>query len=137
MDDCIINECIKSTSGLFIELYEKWFNVIFRTCVILDIWLIGYIKPINKTKVGSPKYVDLLLWVSAIFNERLNLFSENFMILNKRQCGFRKCYSTIDNVYVTRTLFEVLKLKRKNKKVWRIRRFRKGVWHDLARRAVV
>lgn len=49
-DDSIINEYIKSTSGLFIEFYKKLFNVIFFTGIILDSWLIGYIKPVYKKR---------------------------------------------------------------------------------------
>jgi hypothetical protein len=43
-EDHIINEYIKSTSGLFFPIYEKIFNLIFETGFLPDIWLIGSIK---------------------------------------------------------------------------------------------
>ena len=52
-EDHIINEYIKSTSGLFLPIYEKIFNLIFETGFLPDIWLIGSIKPIYKNK-GNP-----------------------------------------------------------------------------------
>ena len=61
-----------------------------------------------------------------------------FFILNENQCGFRKGYSTLDNLFVLFTFFEILKNK-KNKmfcafidfekafdKVWR-----DGLWYKL------
>jgi hypothetical protein len=40
-------------------------------------------------------------------------FSEKFSILNENQSGFRKGYSTIDNIFVLYAFFELLKLKKK------------------------
>jgi uncharacterized protein YktB (UPF0637 family) len=40
-EDQIIIEYIKSTSGLFLPIYEKIFNLIFETGFLPDIWLIG------------------------------------------------------------------------------------------------
>jgi hypothetical protein len=44
---------------------------------------------------------------------RLNAFSEKISILNENQSGFRKGYSTIDNIFVLYAFFELLKLKKK------------------------
>jgi hypothetical protein len=49
-DNCIINEYIKSTSNQFIEVYEKLFNLIFKSGVIQEIWVSGTIKPFYKNK---------------------------------------------------------------------------------------
>jgi hypothetical protein len=44
-EDHIINEYIKSTSGLFLPIYENIFNLIFETGFLPDIWLINrYIR---------------------------------------------------------------------------------------------
>ena len=45
-DDEIINEYIKSTSNIFMPVYEKLFNIIFNTGIIPEYWLLGNIKPI-------------------------------------------------------------------------------------------
>jgi hypothetical protein len=57
-DDCIINEYIKSTSNQFIELYEKLFNLIFKSGTIPEMWVSGTIKPFYKNKGDkfNPKY---------------------------------------------------------------------------------
>ena len=75
---------------------------------------------------------------TAVLSERLTKYSDDFFILNENQCGFRKGYSTLDNVFVLFNFFEILKNK-KNKmfcafidfekafdKVWR-----DGLWYKL------
>ena len=47
-EDEIINEYIKSTSNRFIHIYEKLFNIILDTGILLQSWLNGIIKPIYK-----------------------------------------------------------------------------------------
>ena len=53
-----INEYIKSTSNQFIELYEKLFNLIFKSGTIPEMWVSGTIKPFYKNKGDkfNPKY---------------------------------------------------------------------------------
>jgi hypothetical protein len=48
-----------------------------------------------------------------VLNNRLNTFSDEFLLLNENQTGFRKKYSTLDNTFVIYGLFELLKLKKK------------------------
>jgi hypothetical protein len=36
---------------------------------------------------------------TAILNNRLNTYSESFLLLNENQCGFREGYSTLDCIY--------------------------------------
>jgi hypothetical protein len=50
---------------------------------------------------------------TAVLLTRLNAFSEKCSILNENQSGFRKGYSTIDNIFVLYAFFELLKLKKK------------------------
>ena len=88
---------------------ESLFNIIFETGIISDSWLVGYIKPIYKNKGDKldPKHfrpITILSCVSklfmAILNERLNKFSDDFLILCENQTGFRKGYSKIDNLFI-------------------------------------
>ena len=44
---------------------------------------------------------------------RLNHYSEQFSVLNENQCGFRKGYSTVDNIFVLHSFFELIKVKKK------------------------
>ena len=43
-DDLIINEYIKSTCDKFISIYEKLFNLIFKTGIVPKSWIMGIIK---------------------------------------------------------------------------------------------
>ena len=96
-DDHVINEYIQSTSDKMIDVYIELFNIIFETGIIPDSWLVGYIKPIYKNKGDKldPKNfrpITILCCVSklftAILNERLNKFSDDFLILCENQTGF-------------------------------------------------
>jgi hypothetical protein len=58
-----------------------------------------------------------------MLNERLNKFSDDFFILSENQTGFRKGYSTIDNLFIVHSFFEILK-KKKKKNVLLFYRFR-------------
>ena len=146
-EDHIINEYIKSTYQLFISIYEKLFNIIFDHDVIPDIWLVGYIKPLYKNKGNKfdPKNYRPITILSclgklftAILNERLNKYSEEFFVVKENQCGFRKGYSTTDNLFTLFSFFEILKRKKKKlycafidfekafDKVWR-----EDLWYKL------
>jgi hypothetical protein len=107
-EDEIINEYIKSTVNQFINVYEKLFNVIFDNDIMPSSWLIGMIKPTYKNKGDKfdPKNYRPITIVSclgklftAILNGRLTEFSESFSVLSENQSGFRKGYSTSDNMF--------------------------------------
>jgi hypothetical protein len=107
----------KSTSDKMIDVYIELFNIIFETGIIPDSWLVGYIKPIytNKGDKLDPtnfRPVTILRCVSklftAILNERLNKLSGDFFILCENQTGFRIGYSTIDNLFIVHSFFEIL-----------------------------
>ena len=75
---------------------------------------------------------------TALLNNRLNKFSDDFRIIKENQAGFRKHYSTADNIFVIHILFEILKTYKKKlfcafidfekafDTVWR-----EGLWHKL------
>ena len=143
-EDYITNEYIKATATQFINIYEKLFNVIFYTGIIPDIWLIGSIKPIFKNKgikydPNNFRPITILSCLGKLFtsilNDKLNTFSEEFKVLSESQCGFRKQYSTIDNIFILYSFFECLKSKNKKifcafekafDKVWR-----EALWYKL------
>ena len=122
-DDFIINEYIKSYIDVILPVYHiKMFNCIFSSGIVPDIWLLGNIKPIYKNKGDplNPKYVRSITILScfgklftSILLKRLNHYSEQFSVLNESQCGFRKGYSTVDNIFVLHSFFELIKLKKK------------------------
>lgn len=75
---------------------------------------------------------------TAVLTERLSKFSDEFLIINENQCGFRKDYSTTDNLFTLYAFFELLSKKKKKlycafidfekafDKVWR-----EGLWYKL------
>ena len=140
-EDYVVNEYIKSTSELFLPTYEKIFNAIFNSGVMPDIWLVGNIKPIYKNK-GNPldpknfRPITILSCLgklfTAILNERLCRFSEEALLMNENQFGFRKSYSTTDSFFHIIFVFWDLK-KKKEKTVLCLCRLRKGFWHGMER----
>ena len=50
---------------------------------------------------------------TVVLTERLNKYSENLLILNENQCGFRQGYCTMDNIFMLYAFFDLLKRKKK------------------------
>ena len=86
-----------------------------------DVWLVGNIKLIYKNK-GNPldpknfRPITILSCLgklfTAILNERLCHFSEEALLMNENQFGFRKSYSTTDGFFTLFSFFEILKNKK-------------------------
>ena len=109
--------------------------------------IIGNIIPIykNKGNIENPENYRPITILSclgklftAIINTRLNAFSDERYLITHSQAGFRKGFSTSDNLFIIQSLIDILKSK--NKKlycafvdfkqafdtVWR-----KGLWYKL------
>ena len=69
VEDEIINESHQIVP-LFIDIYEKLFNIIFDTGILPQSWLNGIIKPIYKNKgdVKDPKNYRPITIVSCLGN---------------------------------------------------------------------
>ena len=114
--DDVVNEYIKSTKDLFMPLYLKLFNLILDSGVIPEIWLSGIIVPIYKNR-GDPSNPDsyrgitLLSCVGKLFtsilNTRLSKYADLLEIIPDSQAGFRKGYSTLDNIFCLHVLVEI------------------------------
>ena len=111
--DEILNEFIKCSIDIMIPLYIKLFNKVLDTGEIPDDWLTGMIIPIYKNKgskedANNYRGITLLSCVgklfTAILNQRLTEFCDNNLILKEIQAGFRKGYSTSDNIYVFKNI---------------------------------
>jgi hypothetical protein len=50
---------------------------------------------------------------TSILSERLTQYSDEFLVLCENQSGFRKGYSTLDNLFILHSLFNILKNKKK------------------------
>ena len=117
----IMNEYIKVSCPLFLPVYVKLFNMILDSGQVPKSWLIGVTRPIYKNK-GDPtlpeNYRPITIvscmgkLFTAILNTRLNIFLEENSILNETQCGFRKSYSTLDNIFVIHAIVEYLRVRK-------------------------
>jgi len=145
--DLIVNEYVKSTVHLLMPLYKKLFNKILDSGSIPEGWTIGIILPIYKNK-GDPlnpdNYRGITLVPSvgklftSIINDRLSKFSDLVEIVPKSQAGFRKGFSTLDNIFVLYVLIELyfssgkrlycafIDFKKAFDTVWRM-----GLWQKL------
>ena len=116
--DNIVNEQIKATISYMLPIYLKLFNIVFDTGIIPEDWTLGNIKPIYKNK-GNPKnaenyrQITLLSCFGKVFtsviNNRLNTYAKNHDIIVTSQSGFRKKYSTIDNLFIIKNLVDIVK----------------------------
>ena len=120
--DGILNEFIKCSIDIMIPLYIKLFNKVLDTGEIPEDWLNGMIIPIYKNKgsksdTNNYRGITLLSCVGKLFtsilNQRLTEFCENNLILKEIQSGFRKGYSTLDNIYVFKNIIELFRFKKK------------------------
>ena len=108
-NDQAMNEYICSTLSIFLTFYVDFFNLIFDAGVVPEEWLTGIVKPIYKNK-GDPHLPDnyrpitLLSCMGKLFTsilcERLNNFADEIELISESQTGFRKGYSTIDNMFI-------------------------------------
>ena len=120
-NDTILNEYIKSTTNQMLPIYINLFNIIFDTGIIPDIWLEGIIHPIYKSKGDAEnpenyRPITILSCFSKLFtsvlNARLTKFVDVNDILEENQAGFRKGYSTADQIFSLHALIEILKARK-------------------------
>ena len=90
-----------------ISIYSKLFNIVFDTGIIPESWLNDIIRPVykHKGKVDDPDNYRAITLIScfgklftSIINNRLTFLSYEFEIISKNQSGFRKGFSTKDNI---------------------------------------
>ena len=121
--DQILNEHIKSTLSSLLPIYLKLFNIIFDDSIFPESWVLGNIIPIykNKGKAQNPENyrpITLLSCVGKLFtriiSNRLTKYAEEYNLLNDCQAGFRKGYSTTDNLFIINSLIDIMKSKRQN-----------------------
>jgi len=97
-------------------LYVKLFNVVLGSRMIPNAWTMGVIRPIYKKK-GSPAgpnnyraiaiVSNLGKLFTSVLNKRLNKYTDNIELITKAQAGFRKGYSTLDNIFILHSLISI------------------------------
>ena len=115
--DNIVNEYIKASIPVMINVYTKLFNKILDSGVFPDAWSSGIIMPVYKNKgdrnnCNNYRGITLLSCIGKLFtsilNTRLQKYCDTNNIINETQAGFRKNYSTIDHIFSLRALIEIL-----------------------------
>jgi hypothetical protein len=78
--------------------------------------LTGIIRPVykNKGKVDDPDNYRAIALISclgklftSVINNRLTFLSNEFEIISKNQSGFRKGFSTTDNIFIMHALVSI------------------------------
>ena len=119
--DRIINEFIKCSANAMSSLYKTFFNLVLKTGIVPEDWVVGIIKPIYKNKgsrLDTDNYRDITLLscmgklFTFILNERLKLFLSCNKILCEEQAGFRNGYSTSDHMFSLHFIIHLNKGKR-------------------------
>ena len=121
--DGISIEQIKANKSFYIPMFEKLFNQILDTGIFPEEWSKAIICPIHKKEsTHEPKNyrgISLLCTMSKIFtkilNARLNSWAEEENIRHKEQAGFRKGYSTADQVFNWQCLIQKYISKKKGR----------------------
>ena len=121
-EDLIANEYLKHSFEIMSDIYVKLFNLIFDKGLIPEQWLYGDIIPIfkNKGDKSDPKNYRPITIVScfgklftSVLNNRLNKFSDQYHVILENLGGFRKGYSTNDNLFILHILIHIMKKKKK------------------------
>ena len=117
-----MNEHIKSAFHILGPIFEKLFNIILDSGVLPEVWSVGMIKPIYKQKgeKSNPENYRPITLVScvgklftSILSNRLYTYVESNNVFTNTQAGFRKGYSTTDNIFILYSLIEMLNYRKK------------------------
>ena len=100
-----------------INIYEKLFNLTLDSGHFPSSWVTGIIKPIYKNKGNKSdpqnfRPITLVTCFSKLFtsisNNRLNSYVTENDILKRNQAGFRKGFSTVENIFIMDSLISIL-----------------------------
>ena len=99
-----------------LHIYVLLFNIILDKGIIPESWGKGILIPIFKNK-GSKSYPNSYRGVtlnscinqmfSAVLNNRLKKNSDEFELITNAQAGFRKGFSTNDNIFALHALLSI------------------------------
>ena len=116
-EDKILNEMIKAFSETHMGLLTKIFNIVLQSGHMPHEWVIGIIKPIYKNKgdINDPddyRGITLLSCFGKLFtsilNDRLTTYINLNEMMSEAQAGFRKGYSTTDQIFTLKSIVELL-----------------------------
>jgi len=105
--DCILSEMLKVGGALVVNFLTKLFNTIFDKCMYPSEWAKAIVVPIfkkgNQENPDNYRPISLLSIISkcytSVLNKRLYNWLENNDKICEQQAGFRKNYSTTDQIF--------------------------------------
>ena len=115
-EDKILNEMIKAFSETHMGVLTKIFNIVLQSGHMPHEWVIGIIKPIYKNKgdINDPdnyRGITLLSCFGKLFtsilNDRLTTYINLKEMMSEAQAGFRKGYSTTDQIFTLKSIVEL------------------------------
>ena len=121
--DAIIGEFFQSTINYIVPFLNILFNKMWDSGAFPEEWAEAIIIPLFKN--GSPdspdnyRGISLLSIFSKIFtsilNNRLSFWADALNKIDETQAGFRKGYSTMDNVFILQSVVQKYLTKKKGK----------------------
>ena len=115
-DDMLVNEIFIYGKDIIVPLLSRIFNCILVSGNFPSSWSKGIIVPIFKSgdinSVTNYRGITLLSVFGKLFtsiiNNRLSKWAEDHKLFFEGQAGFRKNYSTIDNIFLIQCMVERL-----------------------------
>jgi hypothetical protein len=112
--DEICAEMLKCGSCVAIPFLTKLFNSIFSKGIYPSEWSKAIVVPIHKKgslhDVDNYRGISLLSIISKcytkVLNKRLTTWLDSNHIISECQAGFRKCYSTVDQIFNLNALIQ-------------------------------
>ena len=111
----ILNEMVKAFSETHMGVLTKCFSFVLQSGHMPHEWVIGIIKPIYKNKgdINDPdNYRGITLLscfgklLTSILNDRLTTYINLNEMMSEAQAGFRKGYSTTDQIFTLKCIVE-------------------------------
>jgi hypothetical protein len=123
--DGINAEMLKCGSDFVVPFLTKLFNVVFDSGIYPTEWSKAIIVPIHKKgslhDVDNYRGVSILSVISKcytkVLNKRLYEWLDTNSVITECQAGFRKCYSTTDQIFNLNAIVQKT-LSRKGKKLY-------------------
>ena len=112
--DGIVIEMYKHTLDLTLPYLHRLFNEIFNSGIFPKEWAKSVINPVHKKGSSSDpnnyRAISLIDHINKIFvsilNTRLSTWCDNNNVIDESQAGFRKGYSTTDNVFILMSMVQ-------------------------------
>jgi len=120
--DHVTGEMLKHVKHTLMPYLYKLFNAIFDQCTYPSSWTMSIIIPLHRrgctSDVNNYRGISFISILSKVFtsilSSRLQLWAESNEIIPEKQRGFRKGYSSANNIFTLHTMIQQF-LRRKKK----------------------